>query len=216
MPSNQTESETCRELILPALRAAGWADAQIVEKFRITDGRILPLGRRHRRDARLRADYVLEVDGVPVAIVEAKRTRRSAADGIGQAKVYAQLLDIPLAYASNGKVTVRIDTANGKEDYNVPFPTPAEAWEHFKIAKGLSDRTVQAYIEPVNRELRLSNGKVKEPRYYQRTAVNRTVERLLAGDRRLLVVMPTVRASRRDAVAYRDRGPTLERLPQEP
>ena len=134
---------------------------------------------------------MLEVGGVPVAIVEAKRTRRSAADGIGQAKVYAQLLDIPLAYASNGKVTVRIDTANGKEDYNVPFPTPAEAWEHFQIAKGLSDRTVQAYIEPFNRELRLSNGKVKEPRYYQRTAVDRTVERVLAGDRRLLVVMAT-------------------------
>jgi len=134
---------------------------------------------------------VLEIDGVPVAIVEAKRTRRSAADGIGQAKVYAQLLDVPLAYSSNGRVTVRIDTANGKEDYNVSFPTPAEAWEHFRIAKGLTDRTVQAYIEPFNRELRLSSGKVKEPRYYQRTAVNRTVERLLAGDKRLLVVMAT-------------------------
>ena len=191
MAPGPTESETCRELILPALRAAGWGDDQIVEEFRITDGRILPLGDRHKRDRPLRADYVLEVNGIPVAIMEAKRTKRSTADGIGQAKVYAQLLDIPLAYASNGTITVRIDVAAGKEDFNAPFPTPEEAWEHFQAAKGLTDRTLRAYTEPYNRELRLSDGKVKSPRYYQRTAINRTVEKVLAGDKRLLVVMAT-------------------------
>lgn len=103
MTANPTESETCSELILPSLRAAGWRDDQIVKEFRITDGRILPLGDRHRRDTPLRADYVPEVDGVAVATVEAKRTKRSTGDGIGQAKVYARLLDIPLAYASNSR-----------------------------------------------------------------------------------------------------------------
>lgn len=74
-------------------------------------------------------------------------------------------------------MTVRIDIVGGKEDFDAPFPTPAEAWERFRLAKGLTDRTEHAYTEPFNRELRLSDGKVKEPRYYQRTAINRTVER---------------------------------------
>ncbi|WP_420639942.1 EcoAI/FtnUII family type I restriction enzme subunit R [Candidatus Poriferisocius sp.] len=191
MASGRTESETCRELILPALLAAGWADDQIIEEFRITDGRILPLGDRHRRDRPLRADYVLEVKGVPVAIVEAKRTTGKASDGIGQARVYAQLLDIPLAYASDGTITVRIDMATGQEDFNARFPTPAEAWSHFQSSKGLTQKTAGAYTEPFNRELRLSDGRVKEPRYYQRIAINRTVQRVLAGDKRLLVVMAT-------------------------
>ncbi|WP_370327716.1 EcoAI/FtnUII family type I restriction enzme subunit R [Euzebya sp.] len=186
-----TESETCRELILPALRAAGWDDDGIVEEFRITDGRILPLGGRHRRDRPLRADYVLLVAGVPVAVVEAKRSARSTADGIGQAKVYARLLDLPLAYASNGTVTVRVDIAGGTEEFNAPFPTPEEAWEHFTSGKGLTPVTRRAYTEPFNRDLRLSDGRVKAPRYYQRTAINRTVERVLAGEERLLVVMAT-------------------------
>jgi type I restriction enzyme, R subunit len=191
MQKPPTESETCRELILPALRAAGWQDNQIVEEFRITDGRILPLGDRHHREAPLRADYVLEIDGVPVAIVEAKRTKRSTADGIGQAKVYAELLDIPLAYASNGNVTVRIDMAAGKEEFNSEFPSPGEAWGRFISAKALTDSSVRAYTEPFNRELRLSDGRVKEPRYYQRTAINRTVAKVLSGDKRLLIVMAT-------------------------
>ena len=188
---DRSEADTCRDVILPQLRDAGWSDDQIVEEFRITDGRILALGDRHRRDAPLRADYVLEVKGVPVAIVEAKRTKQSTADGVGQAKVYAQLLDVPLAYASNGTVTTRIDMAVGREDFNAQFPTPAQAWSHFQSAKGLTANTEGAYTEPFNRDLRLSDGRVKEPRYYQRTAINRTVERVLAGDKRLLIVMAT-------------------------
>jgi len=186
-----SEADTSRELILPQLREAGWSDDQIVEEFRITDGRIIPIGERHKRDTPLRADYVLVVDNVPVAIVEAKRTKRSTADGIGQAKVYAQLLDIPLAYASNGLVTVRVDLASGTEKFNASFPSPDEAWSHFQQAKGLTQATTRAFTEPFNRELKLSDGRVKEPRYYQRTAINRTVQRTLAGEKRLLVVMAT-------------------------
>lgn len=186
-----TESQTCREKILPALRSAGWTDDQILEEFQITDGRIVPMGDRHKRDAPLRADYVLEVNGVPVAVVEAKRTKSSVADGIGQARVYAQLLDIPLAFASNGNVNVRIDLAGGREDFNVQFPSPQEAWEYFQESKGLTNQTVRAFTEPFNRGIPLPDGRAKEPRYYQRTAINRSVERTLAGDKRLLVVMAT-------------------------
>ena len=191
MANGPSESETCREQILPALREAGWGDDQIVEQYPITDGRIVPVGSRHRRDAPLRADYVLEINGTPVAVVEAKRARRNAADGVGQARTYAQLLDVPLAYASNGQVTTSINLAEGTERFGARFLSPEETWQFFQQAKGLDDRTARAYTTPFNRELRLSDGRVKEPRYYQRTATNRIVARVMAGERRLLVVMAT-------------------------
>ncbi|MEM9518967.1 MAG: DEAD/DEAH box helicase family protein [Actinomycetota bacterium] len=191
MNRSPSESETCREQILPALRAAGWSDDQIVEEYQITDGRIVPIGDRHRRDKPLRADYALEVHGVVVAVIEAKRAKRSVADGVGQAKVYAELLDLPLAYASNGEVVVRVDMSGGYEEFNSSFPSPAEAWDHFTGAKALTPQTARAYTEPFNRELRLTDGRVKEPRYYQRTAINRTIQKVLEGEKRLLVVMAT-------------------------
>lgn len=149
------------------------------------------MGERHRRDRPLRADYVLEVDGVPVTLVEAKRTRRSAADGVTQAKEYGRLLELPVVYASNGRENRSIDLVDGHEEFNASFPSPGEAWERFVAANDLTPTSSRAYTEPFNRSLRLFDGRVKTPRYYQRTAVDRTVSRVLAGDRRLLLVMAT-------------------------
>lgn len=191
MGSGPTESETCRELILPALRAAGWSDDQIIEEYPITDGRIIPMGQRHRRDRPLRADYVLEVEGVPVTLVEAKRTRRNTADGVTQAKQYGRLLELPRVYASNGRETRSIDLVEGREEFNATFPTPDEAWARFQGANGLTAVSSRAFTEPFNRSLRLFDGRVKTPRYYQRIAIDRAVSRVLAGDRRLLLVMAT-------------------------
>ena len=191
MAAGPTESETCRELILPALRAAGWADDQIIEEYPITDGRIIPMGQRHRRDRPLRADYVLEVDGVPVTLVEAKRTRRSTADGVTQAKQYGRLLELPAVYASNGRETRSIDLVEGREEYNASFPSPEEAWARFEAANGLTPSTSRAFTEPFNRTLRLFDGRAKTPRYYQRIAINRAVSGVLAGKRRQLLVMAT-------------------------
>ena len=68
------EKDTCRDYVLPRLKAAGWSDDQIQEQFPITDGRIITVGKRHRRGEALWADYVLEYrPGVPIAVVEAKR-----------------------------------------------------------------------------------------------------------------------------------------------
>src|ERR1700683_4674235 len=96
------EVETCRDFVLPALESAGWADEQVKSQYRINRGRIRATARLHRQDRPLIADYVLQYsDGVPIAVIEAKRSRRDPADGFEQVKRYAQLLDVPFAYATN-------------------------------------------------------------------------------------------------------------------
>ena len=88
------EKDTCRDYILPALRQAGWKSEQILPEYPITDGRIVPAGRKHRRGKQRRADYLLEIrPGVGVAVVEAKRFYKKQGDGLQQAKRYAKLLD---------------------------------------------------------------------------------------------------------------------------
>jgi len=188
------ESETCRDYVLPRLKAAGWTDDQIIEQFPITDGRIVTVGQRHRRDKPLRADYVLEYrPGVPVAVVEAKREYSIPAKGMQQAKRYGQLLDLPLAYATNGNGIVEDDRDTGLErDQLSSFPSPADAWARYRAWKGISDdRVADGLVLPFNRALRTVDGSVKEPRYYQRIAINRTVHAVLAGDKRLLLTMAT-------------------------
>ena len=188
------ESETCRDYVLPRLKAAGWTDDQIIEQYPITDGRIVTVGQRHRRDKPLRADYVLEYrPGVPVAVVEAKREYSIPAKGMQQAKRYGQLLDLPLAYATNGNGIVEDDRDTGLErDQLSSFPSPADAWARYRAWKGISDdRVADGLVLPFNRALRTVDGSVKEPRYYQRIAINRTVHAVLAGDKRLLLTMAT-------------------------
>ena len=91
MAGGPLEKDTCRDYVLPKLKGAGWTDDQIVEQYPITAGRIVTVGRKHRRGEALWADYVLEyVPGVPVAIVEAKREGSSAGKGLQQAKNYRQ------------------------------------------------------------------------------------------------------------------------------
>lgn len=188
------ESDTCRDYVLPRLNAAGWTGDQIIEQYPITDGRIMTVGQRHRRDKPLRADYVLEYrPGVPVAVVEAKREHAIPAKGMQQAKRYGQLLDLPLSYATNGKGIVEDDRDTGLErDQLNAFPTPAEAWGRYRTWKGIvDDRVADGLVLPLNRALRTFDGSVKEPRYYQRIAINRTVQAVLAGDKRLLLTMAT-------------------------
>ena len=90
MSTGPLERDTCRDYVLPLLRAAGWGEDQVTEQFRITDGRIVPVGKKHRRAEALRADYVLEFEpGVTVGVVEAKREYAIPGKGLQQAKNYA-------------------------------------------------------------------------------------------------------------------------------
>lgn len=200
MPRGPLERETCRDYVVPALRRSGWGEDQVVEQYPVTDGRIVPRPhsagsrRRHRRERELRADYLLEVrSGFAVAVVEAKREHKLPGDGLQQAKRYAELLDLPLAYATNGHGIVEHDYDTGRERSLTAFPTPDEMLARFRAWKGIIDEEVATdLLLPFNRDLRTPSGGVKEPRYYQRVAIERVLEAVLAQKQnRILLTMAT-------------------------
>jgi type I restriction enzyme R subunit len=189
-----TEADTCRDYVLPRLREAGWDEDQIVEQYGITAGRVITVGKKHRRAEALRADYVLEYKpGVPIAVVEAKREHAIPGKGLQQAKNYAQLLDVPFAFSTNGRGIVEDDRNTGIERENLTaFPSPDVLWSRYREWRRIDDDSVaDGVLIPFNRSLRNSDGSVKEPRYYQRVAINRSVAAILRGDKRLLLTMAT-------------------------
>ncbi|WP_156442368.1 EcoAI/FtnUII family type I restriction enzme subunit R [Mycobacterium sp. IS-1556] len=193
------EKDTCRDYVVPRLEAAGWQD-KFVEQYRVTDGKIVPLprprrrSRAHRRDEPLRADYVLEYEpNLPVAVVEAKRARKLPGDGLQQAKRYAEMLRVPLAYSTNGKGIVEHDYDTGRESVLTVFPTPADMWLRYRAWKGLTEEIATAtLLLPFNRDLRLPDGRIKEPRYYQRAAIEAALTAILDDNRnRVLLTLAT-------------------------
>ncbi len=166
----------------------------------MTDGKIVPVPHRgprardHRRARPLRADYVLEVEpGFAVAAVEAKREYKLPGDGLQQAMRYAQMLDLPFAYSTNGKGIVEHDYDTGAERELVDFPSPDELWRRYRAWKGIVDDSVaETLLLPFNRDLRLPDGRVKEPRYYQQVAIERALQAILSERRdRILLTLAT-------------------------
>ncbi len=186
------EASTCKDYVVPLLKAAGWSDEQIVEQFPVTDGRIIPGVKGHRREKPLRADYLLEYrPGLAVAVVEAKREYKLPTDGLQQGKRYAQMLDLPLAYSTNGKGIVEHDFDTGAETNPAKFPTPQEAWDRYRSYQGITPAAEEILTLPFNRDLRRPDGAVKEPRYYQRVAIDRVHASVVAGNKRALLTMAT-------------------------
>jgi len=189
-----TEADTCRDYVVPRLKEAGWGDDQIVEQYRITDGRIVKFGSKHKRADALRADYVLEYrPGVPVGVVEAKRRYSTPGQGMQEAKNYAQLLDLPFAYSTNGVSIVEDDRNTGIERADLlAFPSPDILWARYREWRGIYEEAVSdGLLFPFNRRLHNPDGTIKEPRYYQRIAINRAVEAILKDQKRLLLTMAT-------------------------
>lgn len=187
------EDETCRRFVLPALERAGWRDGQIRAAYPVNRGRIRATAHLHRQDRPLIADYVLEhSDGLPVAVIEAKRSRRDPADGFEQVKRYAELLDVPFAYATNGRRILELDSRTGWLAEIGKFPSPGELWRRYIDDRDLTgpvrDRLASA---PFNPKLRNWDGTPKQPRYYQQVAINRTVQAIAQGQKRMLLVMAT-------------------------
>jgi type I restriction enzyme R subunit len=179
--------------VLPALETAGWTENQVKAQYRINQGRIRATTRFHRQDRALIADYVLEYsDGLPIAVVEAKRSHRDAYDGVEQVKRYAELLDVPFAYATNGHRIIELDSRTGLSGERIGFPTPADLWQRYKddrdITAPTGDRIASA---PLNAKLRNWDGTPKQPRYYQQVAINRTVQAISQGRKRLLLILAT-------------------------
>lgn len=184
-----SEADTCRKWVVPSLTAAGWDEDphSIAEQRTITDGRIVPAGRGFVRKVSKRVDYLLQYTrDFPLAVVEAKAAYKTAATGLQQARQYAEMMGLPFAYATNGHELIEADYFTGAETVLDRYPTPAELWERYRAGKGLNnDRAVQRLLTPFNHAVD------KGERYYQQIAVNRTVEAIVRGERRMLLTMAT-------------------------
>ena len=129
-----SEADTCRKLVVPKLKAAGWDDEphSIAEQRTITDGRIVPVGKGFVRKPPKRADYLLRYTrDFSLAVVEAKAAYKSAADGLQQAKESAEMLGLKFAYATNGHEIIEFDYVTGRETICAGYPTPAELWQRY-------------------------------------------------------------------------------------
>ena len=195
MPS---EADTCRKFVVPLLQAAGWDSEpqSIAEQRTITDGRIVPVGKGFIRKLPKRVDYLLRYRrDFPLAVVEAKAAYKHAADGLQQAKQYAEMLDLKFAFATNGHEIIEFDYCTGLETARTAYPTPDELWQRYRSAAGIKDQVVaNRLLTPFNHEVG------KGERYYAQIAVNRTMEAILKGQRRLLLTMAT--GTGKTAVAF--------------
>ncbi|HEY1170331.1 MAG TPA: DEAD/DEAH box helicase family protein [Verrucomicrobiae bacterium] len=181
-----TEADTCRKFVVPKLYSAGWNDDQIGEQRPFTDGRIVVAGKMAWRRPQKRADYLLRYrQSLPLAVVEAKASHKNAASGLQQAKEYAQILDLKFAYATNGHEIIEFDFLSGKESIIEAFPSPENLWNRLQYRTGLKAEQQQPLLTPPN----LTNG--KDPRYYQQIAINRTLQAIAGGKRRVLLTMAT-------------------------
>ena len=184
-----TEADTCRKYVLPKLIQSGWDNDphSFTEQKTFTDGRIVLVGEKVRRRPQKRADYLLRYTrDFLIGVVEAKAAYKSAADGLQQAKDYAMVLGLKFAYSTNGHGIVEFDFLTGQERNLETFPTPKELWARHRAGENLNDDTVaDRLLTPYNH---LTG---KSPRYYQEIAINRTVQSILQGKRRILLTMAT-------------------------
>ena len=191
-----TEADIRTKFITPALIGAHgdkWdLMTQIREEAYFTKGRVIVRGKTVQRGEAKKADYLLFYKpNLPIAVIEAKDNHHSVGAGMQQALEYAEILDVPFAYSSNGDAFLEHDrtVTGGVVTREIPldqFPRPDELWNRYCIAKGLTDQQIavatQDYFE---------DGSQKSPRYYQLIAINRTVEAIARGENRILLVMAT-------------------------
>ena len=185
-----SEEDVKFRLITPAIvETAGWSKELIRMEYAYTDGRVIVLGKMHGVQRPRRLDYLLKLNPQRnIAVVEAKSARRDLTVGIQQAIEYALALDLPFAYACNGKAFLEHDMLTGKER-TFPldqFPRPEELHQRLRSECGLTEEQQQVMETPYYFD-RFSH----EPRYYQRIAIDRTMEAVVRGQNRILLVMAT-------------------------
>ena len=189
-----SERDICTQFILPALKKAGWNIAtQVREEVSFTDGRIYVKGNKTTRGKRKRADFILYYkSNIPIAIIEAKSNKLSVNAGIQQGIEYSNILDIPVVFSSNGDGFYEHDktlsTGQIERELSLDsFPTPDELWKVYKKYKKIDTHDKEKIIS----EDYYFDGSGRSPRYYQQIAINRTVEAIANGQKRILLVMAT-------------------------
>ena len=187
-----SEADIKEKFITPAIIKSGWDEhTQIIREYSITAGRIWVKGKLTARGKKLFADYVLYISGIPIAIIEAKDNNHSLNSGIQQALKYSNLMDIPFVFSSNGDGFYFHDKTINDSDIEKTlslddFPSSDLLWEKYKAFKGIQTEKeekiiLQDYFSDSNRK----------PRYYQQIAINRTIEAVAKGQKRILLVMAT-------------------------
>ncbi len=195
LPKSQMSEEDIKlNYITPALLGRGWKNRITMETgLKFTDGKINLRGNLVAREKPKKADYILYIErNYPIAIVEAKDNNHSVSFGLQQAMTYAQMLDVPFAYSANGDAFYEHDFLTGMEK-QIPldqFPTYEELVNRYRseanAGEGISDDEMAIIHQPY-----YTSQNTYPPRYYQRIAINRTVDAIARGQERILLVMAT-------------------------
>lgn len=187
-----SETDIISKYIIPAIKQAGWDDmTQIRQEVKLRDGKVVVRGMVAARKKVKSADIVLyHKPSMPLAVIEAKANKHEIGKGMQQGLDYAQLLDVPFIFASNGDGFIfhdktnpqQLETEIGLED----FPTPSQLWAKYCAYKGYKESQL-----PIITQDYYDDGSGKSPRYYQLQAINKTVEAVSSGKDRILLVMAT-------------------------
>jgi len=181
-----TEADTCRRYVLPKLYEAGWSDDQISEQKTFTDGKIVVIGDKVQRRKTKRADYILRISrNFPIAVIEAKAAYKNPGDGLQQAKEYAEILGLKFSYSTNGHGIIEHDYITGLERELARLPSPKELWNRVKENEGITSDVEDKLLTPY---YALPG---KQARYYQEIAINRSVQAVLKGKRKILLTLAT-------------------------
>ena len=186
---NLSEEDIKLRYITPAIQNAGWDNKQIRMEYAFTAGRIILRGNITARGKKKSADYLLSYkSNFPLAVVEAKDNKHSVGAGLQQAIEYARELDVPYVYASNGDgfVEQNLITGEVKELKLEEFPSPEDLYKKYKIDKGIDEAEEKVILAPY-----YYIPDYKTPRYYQRVAINKTVDAVAKGQNRVLLVSAT-------------------------
>ncbi len=192
-----SETDICDLFITPAIKQAGWDQfQQIRREVTLTPGPVVVRGNMSSRNKKKKkfADYVLYWEPeIPVAVVEAKDNEHTVSQGLQQALGYAEILNVPSAFSSNGDAFAAHDKTAPERgepiETELPldeFPAPAALWQRYKTWHGIDEAAEPLVVQPYYQD---PSG--KEPRYYQAEAINRTIEAVANGKKRVLLVMAT-------------------------
>jgi len=189
---NLSEQDITSKMVLPALQKAGWDSlVQIREQYTFTAGRIIVRGKTVRRGEKKRVDVLLfHKNHYPIAVIEVKDGSHSIGDGMQQGLGYAEALDAPFVYSTNGSAFLEHDRLMDKGDIEREitldnFPSPQELYTRWAKAKNISPDIEKIVSQDYFEE------KGRTPRYFQEVAINRATEAMVAGKNRLLLVMAT-------------------------
>lgn len=188
-----SERDICTKFISPAVQLAGWdIQKQVREEVTFTKGRVIVRGKLHSRGKSRRADFILyHQPNLPIAVIEAKDNKHSVGAGMQQALDYAESLDVPFVFSSNGDGFLFHDRSGTSAQVETEltleqFPSPAELWQRYCQWKGLEGAARKTVEAPY-----YDDGSGRMPRYYQSNAINRTIEAVARGQDRILLVMAT-------------------------